>query len=88
MKKEKVSDCYQAPIIGHLDSPSGDPIRCSKCGEICGVYVEQKCYVSNKELSIGGLIQAIGELCAHKDCAEVCEAIMLAKELASRYKED
>ena len=30
------STCHNAPIIGHLDSPSGDPIRCSQCGEICG----------------------------------------------------
>jgi uncharacterized Zn finger protein len=29
-----LSTCHNAPIIGHLDSPSGDPIRCSECGEI------------------------------------------------------
>lgn len=31
-----LSTCHNAPIIGSIDSPSGDPIRCSQCGEICG----------------------------------------------------
>ena len=35
---EPLSDCHQVPIIGHLDSPSGDPIRCTKCGKVCEIF--------------------------------------------------
>ena len=34
------STCHNAEIIGHLESPSGDPIRCSQCGEICGIRTQ------------------------------------------------
>ena len=34
--KDLRSVCCEAKVIGHPESPSGDPTRCSKCSETCG----------------------------------------------------
>ena len=35
---ELLSQCHNVEVIGHPYSPSGDPTRCTKCGELCGTY--------------------------------------------------
>lgn len=35
---ELLSDCHQATVMGHPDSPSGDGTRCTKCGKMCGIF--------------------------------------------------
>lgn len=34
-----LSQCCNAPVHGHPESPSGDPTRCSKCGKECDTNV-------------------------------------------------
>ena len=33
-----LSQCHNAEVIGHPYSPSGDPTRCTVCGEETGTY--------------------------------------------------
>lgn len=33
-----LSNCHNAEVLGHPESPSGDPTRCTQCGEICGTH--------------------------------------------------
>lgn len=38
-----LSQCCNVEVIGHPNNPSGDPTRCTECGEICGTFEDYMC---------------------------------------------
>jgi len=68
MKNILLSKCCNADVMGHPDSPSGDPTRCTKCGKECGTYTKEIGLFTEQ------LIEFYKEYCVFVSGTRECEA--------------